>query len=77
MDIEILKNEPGRYALLKKGSRFYASVVCGTSIIHSVNIPLTSEQIDELMDDEDMVDQLVGEVSFAPARYAAQHVDLH
>ncbi len=77
MDIEILKNEPGRYALLKKGSRFYASVVCGTSIINSLNIPLTSEQIDELMDDEAMVDQLVGAVSFAPMRFAAQHVDLN
>jgi hypothetical protein len=77
MDIEILKNEPGRYALLKKGSRFYASVVCGTSIINSLNIPLTIEQIGELMDDEAMVDQLVGAVSFAPARFTAQHVDLN
>jgi len=38
---------------------------------------LTIEQIGELMDDEAMVDQLVGAVSFAPARFTAQHVDLN
>jgi len=76
MDIEIIKNDPGRYALVKKDSRFYASVVCGTSILHTLNIPVTSEQMDQLMEDEALVDQLAGEISFAPARYAAQHVEL-
>jgi hypothetical protein len=76
MTTQILRQEAGRYALLKDGERYYASVDCGSSAMYSLNIPITREQFDEVMNDSVLLDQLVGRIAFAPQRYLAQHVDL-
>jgi hypothetical protein len=74
MKPEILKLEAGRYALLKINDRYYASVVCGSSAGYTLNIPITSEQVSDVMEDDQLLDELVGEIAFAPKRYLAQHV---
>ena len=76
MTSEIIKEEPGRYALVKKDNRYYASVVCGTSAMYTLNIPITAEQVQEVSSDDGLLDQLIGEIAFAPKRYLSQHVDL-
>lgn len=75
MSPEIMKHEAGRYALLKIGHRYYASVVCGSSSGYTLNIPITVEQANDVMEDDALLDQLVGEIAFAPKRYLAQHVN--
>ncbi len=70
-----MKHEAGRYALLKIDNRYYASVVCGSSAGYTLNIPITAEQVSDVMEDDQLLDQLVGEISFAPKRYLAQHVN--
>jgi hypothetical protein len=77
MTPEIIKEEAGRYALIKKDERYYASVLCGTSAMYTLNIPITSDQAREVLGNESLLDQLVGEIAFAPNRYLSQHVDLH
>jgi hypothetical protein len=72
---EIVKYEAGRYALLKIDDRFYASVVCGSSAGYTLNIPITVEQVDDVMNDEALLEQLVSEIAFAPKRYLAQHIN--
>lgn len=76
MTPEILQQEPGRYALLKSGNRYYASVACGTSAVYSLNIPITGKQAEQVMADPMLLDQLIGSIAFAPQRYLGQHVDL-
>ncbi len=76
MTTEIIKEEPGRYALVKKDNRYYASVVCGTSAMYTLNIPITVEQAQEVSSDDGLLDQLIGEITFAPKRFLSQHVDL-
>ncbi len=76
MTPEILKREAGRYALLKIGERYFARVECGSAARYVLNIPITPEQAAAVMDDDDLLDQLVGSVAFAPDRYAGQHVPL-
>lgn len=76
MKPEIMKHEAGRYALLKIDDRYYASVVCGSSAGYTLNVPITAEQASDVMDDDELLDQLVGEIAFAPKRYMAQHVNL-
>lgn len=61
---EIVKYEAGRYALLKIDDRFYASVVCGSCAGYTLNIPITVEQVDEVMNDEALLEQLVSEIAF-------------
>jgi hypothetical protein len=75
MKPEIMKYEADRYALLKIDNRYYASVVCGSSAKYTLNIPITSEQVSDVMEDDQLLDQLVGEIAFAPKRYLAQHVN--
>ncbi|MCE2870961.1 MAG: hypothetical protein LW714_06060 [Oxalobacteraceae bacterium] len=72
---EIVKYEAGRYALLKINDHFYASVVCGSSAGYTLNIPITVEQADDVMNDDALLEQLVSEIAFAPKRYLAQHVN--
>jgi hypothetical protein len=75
MKTEILSQDAGRYALVKRGDRYYASVLCGSSATYFLNIPITSEQAHDSMNDESLLEQLIGEIAFAPKRYLAQHVD--
>lgn len=76
MKPEVIKQEEGRYALLKSEGRYFASVVCGTSASYVLNVPITAEQAGEVMQDDLLLDQLVGEIAFAPKRYLGQHVPL-
>lgn len=76
MDAKILKQEGGRYALIEKEGRYYASVVCGTAARYVLNIPLTEGQIHDAINDDSLLERLVGEIAFAPGRYASQHVEL-
>ena len=76
MTIEIIKQESGRYSLVKKDDHYYACVVCGSSAAYTLNIPITMEQAKEALDDEDLLSELVGEIAFAPNRYITQHVNI-
>ncbi len=76
MKTKVLKHEAGKYALLEQGGRYYAGVVCGTSAKYVLNIPITAGQARDAIRDESLLERLVGEIAFAPARYAAQHVQL-
>jgi hypothetical protein len=73
---EVIKQEDGKFALLKQGQHYYASVVCGTAARYVLNIPITAEQADEVISDDQLLDQLVGEIAYAPTRYLGQHVAL-
>ena len=77
MQAEILKQEPGRYALVKSGDRYFASVACGSSARYVLNVPISQEQARRVIGDPVLLDQLVGSIEMAPTRYLGQHVPLN
>ena len=75
--MRVIFKKPWDYTFSEEEGKYYLSVSCGTVAVFDVNIQLNSEEVSSYeKKGEEFIDQLAGDIRFAPKEYSNRHLSM-